>query len=31
MVIRQIRYRNNVVEQDHQALKHITRPMLGFK
>ena len=22
---------NNVVEQDHRAIKRITRPMLGFK
>ena len=22
---------NNVVEQDHRAIKHLTRPMLGFK
>jgi len=31
MAIRQVRYLNNVVEQDHRAVKHITRPMLGFK
>jgi putative transposase len=24
-------YFNNVVEQDHRAVKRITRPMLGFK
>jgi putative transposase len=24
-------YLNNVVEQDHRAVKRITRPMLGFK
>jgi len=29
--IRQIKYVNNVVEQDHRAVKRITRPMLGFK
>ena len=29
--IRQIKYLNNVVEQDHRAVKRITRPMLGFK
>jgi len=31
MAIRKIRYLNNVVEQDHRAVKRITRPMLGFK
>ncbi len=31
MAIRQVRYLNNVVEQDHRAVKRITRPMLGFK
>jgi putative transposase len=29
--IRQIKYLNNVVEQDHRAIKRITRPMLEFK
>lgn len=29
--IRQIKYLNNIVEQDHRAVKRITRPMLGFK
>ena len=29
--IRQIKYLNNLVEQDHRAIKRITRPMLGFK
>ena len=29
--IRQVKYLNNVVEQDHQAIKRIIRPMLGFK
>jgi putative transposase len=29
--IRQVKYLNNVVEQDHRAIKCITRPMLGFK
>jgi len=28
--IRQIKYLNNVVEQDHRFIKRITRPMLGF-
>jgi putative transposase len=31
IVIRQVRYLNNVVEQDHRAVKRITRLMLGFK
>ena len=29
--IRQIKYLNNIVEQDHRAVKRIIRPMLGFK
>ena len=29
--LRQSKYLNNLVEQDHRAVKHITRPMLGFK
>ena len=31
MSIRQIKYRNKMVEQDHRAVKRITRPMLGCK
>src|ERR671925_29617 len=31
IVIRQVKYRNNVVEQDHRAVKRVTRPMLGFQ
>jgi transposase-like protein len=31
VAIRQVKYLNNVVEQDHRAVKRITRPMLGFK
>jgi putative transposase len=31
IAIRQVRYLNNVVEQDHRAVKRVTRPMLGFK
>jgi putative transposase len=31
IIIRQIKYLNNVVEQDHRGIKRITRPMLGFK
>jgi putative transposase len=29
--IRQVKYLNNIGEQDHRAVKRITRPMLGFK
>ena len=29
--IRQVQYLNNIVEQDHRAVKRITRSMLGFK
>ena len=31
IVIRKIKYLNNIVEQDHRGVKRITRPMLGFK
>ena len=31
IVIRQIEYLNNIVEQDHRAIKTRIRPMLGFK
>jgi len=31
IVIRQCKYLNNVVEQDHRAVKRLTRPMLGCK
>jgi putative transposase len=31
IIIRQIKYLNNLVEQDHRGVKRITRPMLGFK
>ena len=27
----QVKYLNNIVEQDHRAVKRLTRPMLGFK
>jgi putative transposase len=30
ITIRQVKYLNNIVEQDHRAIKRITRPMLGF-
>ncbi len=29
--MRQSKYLNNIVEQDHRAVERITRPMLGFK
>jgi len=29
--IRQVKYLNNIVEQDHRAVKRRTRPMMGFK
>jgi|TARA_R110002126_G_scaffold86592_1_gene209089 putative transposase len=29
--IRQVKYQNNILEQDHRFIKRITRPMLGFK
>ena len=31
IIIRQVKYLNNIIEQDHRAVKRITRPMLGFK
>ena len=31
IVIRQVKYLNNIVEQDHRAVKRVTRPTLGFK
>jgi transposase-like protein len=31
IAIRQVKYLNNIIEQDHRAVKRITRPMLGFK
>jgi putative transposase len=31
IAIRQVICLNNIVEQDHRAIKRITRPMLGFK
>jgi putative transposase len=29
--IRQVKYLNNIVEQDHRAIKRLVRPMMGFK
>jgi putative transposase len=31
IIIRQVKYLNNVVEQDHRGVKRVTRPTLGFK
>ena len=31
IVIRHSKYLNNLVEQDHRAVKRLVRPMLGFK
>ena len=31
IIVRQVKYLNNIVEQDHRAIKRITRPMVGFK
>jgi putative transposase len=31
ITLRQSKYLNNIVEQDHRAIKRVTRPMLGFK
>jgi transposase-like protein len=30
IIIRKRKYLNNIVEQDHRAVKRVTRPMLGF-
>ena len=31
IIIRQVKYLNNRMEQDHRAVKRVTRPILGFK
>lgn len=31
IIIRQINYLNNMIEQDHRRVKRVTQPMLGFK
>jgi transposase-like protein len=31
MTIRQVKYLDNVVEQDHRAVKRVAHPVLGFK
>jgi putative transposase len=31
IIIRQVKYLNNIIEQDHRGVKRVARPMLGFK
>ncbi len=31
ILVRQVKYLNNIVEQDHRAIKRVTRPMLNFE
>ena len=31
VIVRQVKYLNNIVKQDHRAIKRVTRPMLNFK
>ena len=31
VIVQQVKYLSNIVEQDHRAVKRITKPMLGFK
>ena len=31
ILVRQVKYLNNIVEQDHRAIKRVTRPILNFK
>ena len=31
IIVRQVKYLNNIVEQDHRAVKRVTTPMLNFK
>jgi putative transposase len=31
ILVRQVKYLNNIVEQDHRAIKRVTRPMLNLK
>jgi putative transposase len=31
ILVRQVKYLNNIVEQDHRAIKRMTKPMLNFK
>ena len=31
IIVRQVKYLNNIVEQDHRFVKRLTKPMLNFK
>ena len=31
IIVRQVKYLNNIAEQDHRAIKRVTKPMLNFK
>ena len=31
IIVRQVKYLNNIIEQDHRAIKRVIRPMLNFK
>jgi len=31
IIVRKVKYLNNIIEQDHRAIKRVTRPMLGIK
>ena len=31
IIVKQVKYLNNIEEQDHRAIKRTTKPMLGFK
>jgi putative transposase len=31
IIIRQVKYLNNTIEQDHRRVKRVTRPILGFR
>ena len=31
ILVRQVKYLNNIVEQDHRAIKRVSKPMLNFK
>jgi putative transposase len=31
VIVRQVKYLNNIVEQDHRFVRRITKPMLNFK
>jgi putative transposase len=31
ILVHQVKYLNNIVDQDHRAIKRVTKPMLNFK